>query len=217
MGRKQLPTEVLQPLLKFAIESGEFGITRKTAIKKGVISNSRWALIKNRAVEEGLLVRIGWKKSARYYIPEFAPKIYDEESGEALPEEEDLSLEIEELEQTQEETKHEETRIRVALRANLGLKHKEAPTALDEETDTPAMGIHSIRKWEVQELHNGAAESCSPPPDDDNTAQQLSEIDAVNEDRKVVNAFKTAEQFNDTPKLGNEVDAEEEDWDFDFA
>lgn len=209
MGRKQLPTEVLQPLLKFAIETGEIGITRKSAIKKGVIKNSRWALIKNRAVEEGLLVRVGWKKSARYYIPEFAPKIYDEESGEALPEEEDLSLEIEALKQTQEETIHDKRRIRVALAADFELRQKEEPTALAESSLIP--------KWEVQELHNGAAESCSPPPDDDNTAQQLSEIDAVNEDRKVVNAFKTAEQFNDNPKLRKETDVEDEDWDFDFA
>ena len=210
MGRKRLPTEVLQPLVKFAIESGEDGITRKTAIKKGVITNSRWALIKNRAVSEGLLVRDGWKKSARYYAPEFAPKVYDEETGEALPLEEDFELDT--LETIMEETKHEEkTRLwldpsgRINAQDDLGME----PTAWD------------YPKWEVHESHNGAAESDSPPQDEDNLQKQLSEIHAVEEVIKGDKLLKTAEQpiANPISTVNAETldEVEEEDWDFDFA
>lgn len=67
MGRRLLDTKILEDFLAYAESKGEKGFTRSDALAEDALPENRWALIKNRALNEGLLQMTGIKKNARYY------------------------------------------------------------------------------------------------------------------------------------------------------
>jgi hypothetical protein len=100
LGRRPLKDDYVQKLVLVARQVGIEGLTRKTALELGAVSEARWTLIKNKAVREGRLIRVGWKKSARYFAPGFEPQEDPSEPRIGLAEEEELEDVIELLDET---------------------------------------------------------------------------------------------------------------------
>jgi hypothetical protein len=205
MGRKPLPKESLQPLLDFAMQEAKEGITRHSAIKAGVITNSRWALLKNRLVSNGSLIRVGWKKSARYYAPEFAPKVYDDETGLELPHEEELETTDLYLEQTNMKTQEMGGMLNDMEQAII-LARKGSNDDIESGSQLPENNF----TWADCESVGDDVRNDSPPEVIENRSVFQEPGDP--RDKEVDNFAKVAGEVIDTP-----IESEEEDWDFDFV
>ena len=100
MGRKPLKDDYVQHLVLAAKSVGIEGLTRKQALELGAVSEARWTLIKNKAVKEGRLIRVGWKKSAKYYAPGYEPQEDPNQERIILEQEEELDEVLELLDET---------------------------------------------------------------------------------------------------------------------
>lgn len=100
MGRKPLKDDYVQQLVHAAKSVGVIGLTRKQALELGAVSEARWTLIKNKAVKEGRLIRVGWKKSARYYAPGYEPQDDPSHERVIVDVEEELDEVLELLDET---------------------------------------------------------------------------------------------------------------------
>jgi len=91
MGRRPLDSKHLEIMIDYAMQCGDEGFTRAEAIREGVMTENRWALLRDKALREGLLRKEGWKKSARYFFDGEAYQIQQEEKD--LEDEDELDLE----------------------------------------------------------------------------------------------------------------------------
>ena len=109
MGRRPLDSKHLEIMIDYAMQCGDEGFTRAEAIREGVMTENRWALLRDKALREGLLRKEGWKKSARYFFDGEAYQIQQEkeEQVEEKDFEDEEELDLEELEEDEEFPWHE--------------------------------------------------------------------------------------------------------------
>lgn len=90
MGRKPLDNVHIEELLNFAKRQGFDGFSRAEALNAGAVADNRWALLRDRTMKSGMIIKRGWKKSARYFHFEFSEK--PEELPFLTKEEEDYEI-----------------------------------------------------------------------------------------------------------------------------
>lgn len=131
MGRKPLDPVHTEELLNFAKGKGYNGFSRADAINEGAVAENRWALLRDRTMRSGMIIKRGWKKSARYFHFEFSEK------PEELPFlTQDEEVDIEDVDNDFEE-------LDVPFKTNGGVKNyrkeeaevTEEPEESDEEDD----------------------------------------------------------------------------------
>lgn len=189
MGRKPLNPEHLQNLTDFAKGQGFEGFSRAEAITAGVVAENRWALLRDRGMRQGTLIKKGWKKSARYFHVDYSER----------PEEIPFMTEMPETETVETDDVDDDFQ-------ELSAPFETVETVESEEQDEDEFEYQpQIEDWPMPEEYE--KEDNQPEFD----VKNYTEIDAIEEE----DDEEELDAIIESLEVDNSVD-EDIDWDFDF-
>jgi len=199
MGRKPLNKKNLEILIDYALQCSNDGFTRKMAIDEGVLPENRWALLRDKAIREGLIRKEGWKKSARYF--------WAGEEAYIDPEE----LEVEDNDNPDEDFNFD-TDSEEAI-----WKPRDETSAIGDWTDGAEFKHIKIESNELAIEEEFASQNKIAEMVDEENPELLTEFEEPETNQADIDDLHSIiASLEETPEVKAEVKTEDLEWDFTF-